>query len=65
MGATWAETALIAKDSGHELHYSSAKESSEKASKTVGRFMDLVNEGPIRSKIAKQVGEFDSLISKL
>jgi len=41
MGTNLAETALIAKDNGDELRYFEAKESTEKASRSVKRFMDL------------------------
>jgi hypothetical protein len=41
------------------------KENAEMASKTVERFMNLVNEGPARSKIGKQLAELDQLISLL
>jgi hypothetical protein len=63
VGQTWAETAKIAKDRGHMHHYTQAKESAEKVSSMVQKFMDLVPRGPTRSKIDKQLGELNRLIS--
>jgi hypothetical protein len=65
MGATWADMALVAKDTGATDQYIEAKESAEKVAKTVRRFMDLVTEDHARPEIAKQLAELDQLISSL
>ena len=45
MGATWVETAKIAKVGGHMDHYNQAREKAEKITVMVRRFMDLVSQG--------------------
>ena len=65
LGRTLVRTAWNAKDDGDIDHYARVKGNAAKAVETIGRFIGKVPEGAVRTEIANQLAELESLISSL
>ena len=65
LGSASAQSALLAKTSGHMEDYVKAKQRAVKAADVVSHFMGRVTDETIRTDIGKKLAELDRLISTL
>jgi hypothetical protein len=65
LGQTFAQSALLAKSSGHMEEDVQAKQHAVKAADAVRQFMGRVTDDVVRADIAWKLAELDRLISML
>jgi hypothetical protein len=65
LGPTFVQSALLARQSGHWIHYGQAKEHAVKAADVVRHFMGRVADDVVRTEIGRELAELDRLISTL
>lgn len=65
LASTFAESAQIAKEAGHEDHAVQAKSRAQQAVDSVKRFKDLVADPRIREALDKRLPQLERIISAL